>query len=80
VATFLTARRAATTGVNPAALAGRYTSPYDLTVDTIAARDPRVLRALGWAASLPAISQRVANDTAQVLDEVERRFPITLGE
>jgi hypothetical protein len=76
VATFLTARRAAFAGVDPTAIAGRYTSPYNTAVDTIAARDGRVLRALGWASSFPAISQRVANDTAQVLGELERRFPI----
>ncbi|HWU87182.1 MAG TPA: hypothetical protein VN253_07905, partial [Kofleriaceae bacterium] len=80
VATFLTARRSATTGVDPAALPGRFDAPYNLTVDTIAARDGRVLRALGWASSFPAISQRVANETAQVLGELERRFPSTSAE
>jgi hypothetical protein len=75
VATFLTARRAMVSGVDPAAIAGRFTSPHNLAVQTIAASDPRVVRAFGWAGSAPAISQRVANDTAEVLAEIEARFP-----
>ncbi|HVK77667.1 MAG TPA: hypothetical protein VM734_30390 [Kofleriaceae bacterium] len=75
VATFLTRRRAEAIGVDPTTIAGRYESSYDLAVDTVAGRDPRVLRGLGWAAGQPAISQRVANDTAQVLTEIEARFP-----
>jgi hypothetical protein len=75
VATFLTARRAATSGLDPAAVAGRFQSSRDLTVHSIAATDARVVRGFGWAASFPAISQRVANDTAQVLAEIDARFP-----
>jgi hypothetical protein len=44
-------------------------------VQSIAATDARVVRGFGWAASFPAISQRVANDTAQVLAEIDARFP-----
>ena len=75
VATFLTARRASSLGIDPT-IAGRYTSGYNTTVESIASEDPRSLRGFGWAAKFPAISQRVANDTAQVLFEVEQRFPI----
>jgi hypothetical protein len=75
VATFLTARRSATSGVDPTAVAGRFQSPHDLTVRSIASSDARVVRGFGWAATFPAISQRVANDTAQVLSEIEARFP-----
>lgn len=75
VATYLTARRAMTSGLDPANLTGRFASAHDLTVHTIAGKDPRVVRAFGWAANLPAISQRVANDTAAVLSEIEARFP-----
>jgi hypothetical protein len=57
-----------------------YESSHNTTVDSIAQRDARVLRGLGWAAGAPAISQRVANDTAQVLTELERRFPIARDE
>lgn len=62
-------------GVDLATVAGRYETPYDTRVDTIAGRDPRVVRALGWATGMPAISRRVAHDTAQVLTELEHRFP-----
>lgn len=72
VATFLTTRRAAAIGVDPSAVRNAFAAPV---VDTIASRDGRVLRALGWAGSLPAISQRVANDTAQVLADIEQLHP-----
>lgn len=75
VASFLTARRAATSRIDLASLAGRFTSPRNLATQSIAATDPRVVRAFGWVAKFPAISQRVANDTAQVLSEIEARFP-----
>lgn len=75
VATFLTARRAEATGVEPGAIAGRYASPRARAAATIASRDARVVRGFGWAASVPAISQRVANDSAQVLAELDARFP-----
>lgn len=75
VATYLTARRAAAAGVDPGAIAGRFTSPHNLAVDTVASHDPRVVRAFGWAGDAPAISQRVANDTAEVLAEIDARFP-----
>ena len=76
VATFLTARRATTIGVAPDAIAGRFASRHALAAHTIADTDPRVVRGFGWAASVPAISQRVVNDTAQVLAEIEARFPL----
>lgn len=75
VATFLTARRSEVAGLDPTTIAGRFTSPYDTTVDTIAGTDPRVVRGFGWASSFPAISQRVANDTARTLAEIDARFP-----
>jgi hypothetical protein len=75
VATYLTARRAAALHVDPAALAGRFAPPYNVAVHSVAGSDPRVVRAFGWAGSAPAISQRVANDTAEVLAEIAARFP-----
>ncbi len=71
VATYLTLRRAAALHVEP----GRFASRYDTRVASVADRDARVMRAFGWAGSAPAISQRVANETAQVLAEVEARYP-----
>jgi hypothetical protein len=75
LATYLTARRSATTGVGAGTLPGWFASPHARAAATIAEQDPRVVRAFGWAGNVPAISQRVANDTAQVLAEIEARFP-----
>ncbi|WP_438015421.1 hypothetical protein WMF18_31735 [Sorangium sp. So ce315] len=76
VATYLTTRRATVAGVDPATIAGRYTSTYDLSIAAgIATEQPASLRAFGWHITIPAISQRVANDTAQTLTEIEARFP-----
>lgn len=50
----------------------RFAGPLARAVPTIA----RVVRAFGWAGNAPAISQRVANDTAAVLMEIEARFPV----
>ncbi|HET9623107.1 MAG TPA: hypothetical protein VFP84_17160 [Kofleriaceae bacterium] len=75
VATYLTRRRALSLGVDPAAVPGRFTSRFNVAVDSVASRDARVVRAFGWAGDAPAISQRVANDTAAVLAEIAERFP-----
>lgn len=76
VATLLTARRSSVAGVDPAAVPGRYTSTYNLTnTSTTAVTNERSLRAFGWIFAQPAISQRVINETAQVLGEIEARFP-----
>lgn len=75
VATYLAARRATTSATALATIHGRFASSHDLTVATIAGTDPRVVRAFGWAGRSPAISQRVANETAEVLSEIEARFP-----
>lgn len=72
VSTFLTTRRAEAVGIAPLAIAGRFTAPL---AATIARSDARVVRGFGWAASSPAISQRVVNDSAQVLAEIAARFP-----
>jgi hypothetical protein len=73
LATFLTARRAATSGIDPAALPGWFATRA-AAVPTIARQDARVVRAFGWAGDAPAISQRVVNDTAEVLSEIAARF------
>jgi hypothetical protein len=76
VSTFLTARRAAVAGVDPRAIAGTFEAPYDLsTTGGISSTNDRALRAFGWVRREPAISQRVVNDTAQVLVEIADRFP-----
>lgn len=70
VSTYLTGRRAAAMHVAP----GRFASPYNTVVTSVIDRDPRVVRAFGWAGSAPAISQRVANETASVLAEIAARY------
>jgi hypothetical protein len=55
-------------------IAGRYTSSYDLTVRG-ALRTANTLRALGWVRQEMIISRRVVNDTAQLLLELQTRFP-----
>jgi hypothetical protein len=76
VTTLLTARRSATAGVDPAAIRGRYTAPYDLSITTESSTtNARSLRAFGYLITEAEISQRVVNDTAQVLVEIEARYP-----
>ncbi|MEO8704906.1 MAG: hypothetical protein ABI867_32940 [Kofleriaceae bacterium] len=74
VATFLTARRSESAAIDPQLLPDRYPSPYNLANDTLASHDSRVVRAFGWGGSAPTISQRVVNDSAQVVTEIEARF------
>jgi len=76
VSTFLTTRRAEVAGIDPALIAGTFQSTFPLsTAAGISPTNERSLRAFGWTRSEPAISQRVVNDTAQVLAEIALRFP-----
>lgn len=76
VATVLVPARASVAGVDLATFPARFTSDYDLSnPNGIAPSNERSLRAFGWLNAQPAISQRVINETAQVLIEMEARFP-----
>jgi hypothetical protein len=76
VSTFLAPSRAASLGVDPLAVPGRYTSKFDLsTAGGQLVQTDSTIRALGYAGSRTLISQRVANETAQTLTEIEQRFP-----
>jgi hypothetical protein len=75
VTTFLTARRATVAGVDPMMINGRYTSTFDLALTGTSTTNDRSLRAFGYLFAEPQISQRVVNDTAQVLHEIAQRFP-----
>ena len=76
VATILTVRRAAQAGVDPATIPGTFTSARNVSIQFGMSGSSDVsLRAFGWFHQYPAISNRVANDTAQVLDEIDQRFP-----
>lgn len=41
-----------------------------------AATEPRSLHSFGWDGQTAELSQRVANETAQALVEMEQRFPV----
>ncbi len=76
VSTYLLEHRASVAAVDPTTLPGRFASPYDLSIAAgMSATNERSLRALGWLFDKPAISQRVANDTAEVLGEIDQRYP-----
>ena len=67
---------AATAAIDPLTLPGRYTSKFDLSVaGGQSAQTTSTLRALGYLNRQLMISQRVANDSAQTLTEIEARFP-----
>ncbi|MFO0598830.1 MAG: hypothetical protein U0228_26220 [Myxococcaceae bacterium] len=75
VATNVLAVRAADAGIDLGALTERYTAPgFDLSVPPSNLRT-RTLRALGYFGSFPILSQRVVNETAHVVEEMEQRLP-----
>ena len=68
--------RAADLGVDPPTVPGTFTSGHDLSISAgISSITMTSLRAFGWFHDEPAISQRVVNETAFVLDEIDQRFP-----
>ena len=76
VSTVITHARALSSGIDPLTLPGRYTSKFDLsTAGGMSAESMFSIRALGYLGKQPMISQRVANDTAQTLTEIESRYP-----
>jgi hypothetical protein len=56
-------------------LPGFYATARNTAVQSIVDQDPRVVRAFGWIGAQPVITRRVANATAEVLDEIDARFP-----
>ena len=76
VSTVVLNARVLATAIDPLTLPGRYTSKFDLSVaGGQSAATPRTIRALGYFGTQPMISQRVVNDTAQTLTEIEDRYP-----
>ena len=76
VSTVLLGARAMASTIDPLTLPGRYTSTYDLSISGgQSAQTQTTLRALGYLGTQPMISQRVVNDTAQTLKEIDQRFP-----
>lgn len=75
VSTTLLAPRTLNSGIDAGAWPERFTSgAFDLT-PLDAPNRGRTLRALGYFNELPFISQRVINESANVVDEIEARFP-----
>jgi hypothetical protein len=77
VSTLVMPARAAAVGIDPLALPGRYSSKFDLSTAGGKPSETSIIaiRALGYRGNLPLISQRVVNDTAQTLTEIEQRYP-----
>ena len=76
VSTHLTVLRAPSVPIEPLSIPGRYTSPYDLSVAGGMSQTSTSVRALGYLNKTPLISQRVVNETAQVLTEIGKRYPV----
>lgn len=62
-------------GVDPRTLRNAYLTSRDVSIPTSQATTVTTLRALGYVGQTPLISRRVAHETAQVLTEIEQRFP-----
>lgn len=75
VSTAVMHARASTQAIDPLTLPGRYTSELDLSTPSSESADGRTLRALGYQGQEALISQRVVNETAQVLAEIAARYP-----
>jgi hypothetical protein len=76
VSTVLLGARATAAAIDPLTLTDRYTSTRDLSIaGGKSAQTQNTLRALGYLGTQPMISQRVVNDTAQTLAEIDQRFP-----
>ncbi len=77
VATPLMRDRATRANIDPLTVAGRFTARPALDLSPLVPDDTfsgRTLRALGYLGRSPVASQRVVNETAQVLMEIEARF------
>jgi hypothetical protein len=76
VSTHLTVLRAPSLPIEPLSIPGRYTSTYDLSVAGGMSQTSTSVRALGYLNKTPLIAQRVVNETAQVLTEIGKRYPV----
>ncbi|HTU56770.1 MAG TPA: hypothetical protein VMF89_00020, partial [Polyangiales bacterium] len=77
VATELLERRAATLITDAGGIPGAYDGgAYNLSLETSRRKETLgTVLALGYWLDLPVLSRRVVNETAQVLNEIEARFP-----
>ena len=76
VTTTVMADRLSIANVSAGTLTSRFTSTqFDLTPLGEDSARFRTLRALGWIRSSPLVAQRTVNETANVIAEIEARFP-----
>jgi len=74
--TFATEYAKANLGLDVAQQPDAFKSTRDLTVRGEAATTPSSLRAFGYFGAKPMIAKRVVHETAAVLDDLEKRFPL----
>lgn len=75
--TYLGVHRAQVAVIGLGTLPSRFKTTHDVELtDGISATSALSLHAFGWLGEKVAISQRVANETAMVLDEIQQRFPV----
>jgi hypothetical protein len=75
VANYLGVYRSQELGVDPTALPSWYQSTRNIATMKFDVNEPDAIRNFGYVDALPVISQRIANDTAHALDDVDRLFP-----
>lgn len=75
VSTTLLDQRAADAGIDLSTLPTRFTSRFDLTPLGKDSVRPFTLRALGWLRKEPLVAHRAVHETANVVEEMEARFP-----
>ena len=69
------ASRTATSGIDPETLQSAFKTSFDTSIAAgESAQNPVILRGLGYRGVEVAISQRVVNETAQALSEINARF------
>jgi len=73
----LVVNRALAAGIDVSSLPSFFTTTRDTRIlNGVSATTPRSLHNFGWLTRSITISQRAANETAVVLDEIEQRFPV----
>ncbi len=77
VSTVVTEHAKKAFGFDAAAEPDAFTSTRDLTMRGAAASSPPSLRGFGYLVKQPMIGRRVINETAAVVDDLEKRFPAT---
>jgi hypothetical protein len=76
VSTYLGKHRAQIAGIDVTALPSFFATTHDAKVSAgVSGTNEHTLHAFSWVDSQLSISQRVADETAVVLDEIEHRFP-----